>query len=245
MQRTIRRLAVPLAGALLLAGCGSTNDSPETADAEQKTVASDGGAGAPMDDGGDDEAIDESEAWPEVDDESEEQGFYGPGEYLAMNMTGAGFIITLPAEGPEDIEAFREATGQEPVGYIKVEVDNTNGYEDAQPNGMTLVDTDGQEYEYESAFIVIDEWGPTMRDDGPEDVNDGYWYSMPDGTEISEAEYDELDGAGVDIYNAYLDTSASPTAKKTVWLMGPEVPEEMTYIELQEPAGSYQASPLE
>ena len=245
MQRTIRRLAVPLAGALLLAGCGSTNDSPETADAEQQTVASDGGAGAPMDDGGDDEAIDESEAWPEVDDESEEQGFYGPGEYLAMNMTGAGFIITLPAEGPEDIETLREATGQEPVGYIKVEVDNTNGYEDAHPNGMTLVDTDGQEYEYESAFIVLDEWGPTMRDDGPEDVNDGYWYSMPDGTEISEDEYGRLSSQEVDVYNAYLDTSASPTAKKTVWLMGPEVPEEMTYLELQEPAGSYQASPLE
>lgn len=234
MNRTLRSLALPALAALVLAGCGnsdpeSDSNTEETASVEQTDVPSDG---------------DESSAWPDVDDAGE-QGYYAQGEYLAMNMTGAGFIMTIPASGPDDIEAYREATGQAPVGYIKVEIDNSNGYEDAQPNGITIVDSEGQEYEYESAFIVIDEWGPTMRDDGPEDVNDGYWYSMPDGTEISEDEYGPLNSQGIDVYNAYLDTSASPTAKKTVWLLGPEVPQEMTYIELTEPAGSYQASPLE
>lgn len=234
MNRTLRSLALPALAALVLAGCGtsdpeSDSNTQETASVEQTDAPSDG---------------DESSAWPDVDD-AEEQGYYAQGEYLAMNMTGAGFIMTIPASGPDDIEAYREATGQEALGYIKVEIDNSNGYEDAQPNGITIVDSEGQEYEYESAFIVIDEWGPTMRDDGPEDVNDGYWYSMPDGTEISEDEYGSLNSQGADVYNAYLDTSASPTAKKTVWLLGPEVPQEMTYIELTEPAGSYQASPLE
>lgn len=234
MNRTIRPLAFSALAALVLAGCGAdeTEDpssTTETTSVEQTDAPSDGS---------------ETAAWPDVDD-AEEQGFYAPGEYLAMNMTGAGLIMTIPATGPEDIEAYREATGQAPIGYIKVEIDNSNGYEDADPNGVTIVDTDGQEHEYSSAFTVIDEWGPTMRDDGPEDVNGGYWYSMPDGTEISEEEYGRLNSQGIDVYNAYLDTSASPTAKKTVWLLGPEVPEEMTYIELTEPAGSYQASPLE
>lgn len=234
MNRTLRPLILPTAVALLLAGCSNAapeheRTTDEATSVEQTDAPSDG---------------DEASAWPDVDD-AEEQGFYGPGEYLAMNMTGAGFIMTIPAAGPEDIEAYREATGQEAVGYIQVEIDNTNGYEDAAPYSVTIVDSDGQELEYRSAFSVIEEWGPTMRDDGPEDVNDGYWYSMPDGTEISEDEYGRLNSQGIDVYNAYLDTSASPTAKKTVWLLGPEVPAEMTYIELSETMDSYQASPLE
>lgn len=234
MNRTLRSLIVPAAVALVLAGC--SNAAPE------REPTTDGATSVDQTDTPSDG--DEASAWPDVDD-AEEQGFYGPGEYLAMNMTGAGFIMTIPATGPEDIEAYREATGQESVGYIQVDIDNTNGYEDASPYSATIVDSEGQELEYRSAFSVIEEWGPTMRDDGPEDVNDGYWYSMPDGTEISEDEYGRLNSQGIDVYNAYLDTSASPTAKKTVWLLGPEVPAEMTYIELSETMDSYQASPLE
>lgn len=234
MNRTLRSFVFPSLAVLALAGCSTSateaeQTTPDATGVEQADTPSDG---------------DDASAWPDVDD-AEEQGFYGPGEYLAMNMTGAGFIMTIPAAGPEDIEAYREATGQEAVGYIQVEIDNTNGYEDASPYSATIVDSEGQELEYRSAFSVIEEWGPTMRDDGPEDVNDGYWYSMPDGTEISEDEYGRLNSQGIDVYNAYLDTSASPTAKKTVWLLGPEVPAEMTYIELSETTDSYQASPLE
>lgn len=234
MNRALRSLALPALAALVLSGCGASEpdtgtSTEDTANVEQVDAPSD---------------ADQASAWPDVDD-ADGQDYYEQGEYLAMNMTGAGFIMTIPSDGPEDIESYREATGQDPVGYIKVEVDNSDGYEDAQPNGVTIVDSEGQEHEYESAFIVVDEWDPTMRDDGPEDVNDGYWYSMPDGTEISEEEYGALNSQGIDVYNEHLDTSASPTAKKTVWLIGPEVPEEMTYIEMTEPAGSYQASPLE
>lgn len=252
MKRTVRLLALAAAPVLLLAACGSSGAdeaSPSTEVTAKEAATQEEAEGAevaPSDDGGDDtDASEENPAWPDVDDASEEQGFYGAGQYLAMNFTGAGYILDVPAEGPDDIEAFREATGQDPVGYIKVEIDNTNGYEDAQPNGATVVDTDGNEYEYESAFIALDEWGPTMRDDGPEDENDGYWYAMPDGTAISEDEYDELSSMSVEVYNDHLDTSASPTAKKTVWLIGPELPERMSYIELQDVADSYQASPLE
>lgn len=219
----IRTLAAPAALALLLAGCGTSDDTVEgspTTDVQQE--ASDAGSDAGGADDSDDPRTDDgnSEAWPELDD-AEENGYYSQGQYLGMNSTGTGFIMDIPAEGPEDIEAFREKVGGDEMGYIKVEIDNTDGTEKAGVTGAVLVDTDGEEYFYESAFSVIGDW-------------------QSDAEDFSTDEYNE----SVDLYNAYLDDEARPTAKKTAWLLGPAVPERMSYIELDSPMETMEPQPL-
>lgn len=218
----IRTLAAPAALALLLTGCGAADspaeDSP-AAETETQQEPSDAGSDADSEDPRADDG--QSEAWPELDD-AEEQGYYSQGQYLGMNATGTGFIMDIPAEGPEDIEAFREQVGGDEIGYIKVEIDNTDGTETAGVTGAVLVDTDGEEYFYEPAFSVIGDW--------QDDVED-----------LSTDEYN----ASVDLYNEYLNDEARPTAKKTAWLLGPAVPEQMSYIELNSPDQTMEPLPLE
>ena len=218
MQRTISRLAVLLAGALLIAGCGSTDDSSEPTGAEQQTVASDGGADTPMDDGGDDTDSTASDAWPIVDD-SEEKGYFDQGQFTVIGFTN--YLMTIPAGGPEDIESYRQEIGAEPVGYIEVLVDNSTGTDHAEVYGVTLVDTDGQMHEYVPAWEQIGDWQDEVEENG------GEAYS-------SEA---------VDLYNTHIETDVAPTAQKSVWLIGPEVPERMTYVEMTDLGGVHEASP--
>lgn len=221
----IRTLAAPAALAVLLAGCSAADDSPEDSPAaatESQQEPSDAGDDTGDEADGEDPRTDDgqSEAWPEIDD-AEENGYYSQGQYLGMNATGTGFIMDVPAVGPEDIEAFREKVGGDEIGYIKVEIDNTDGTETAGVTGAVLVDTDGQEYFYEPAFSVIGDW--------QDDVED-----------LSTDEYN----ASVDLYNAYLNDEARPTAKKTAWLLGPVVPEKMTYLELNSPEQTMEPQPL-
>lgn len=243
MKRTIRLVAIPAIATLLLAACSTTNQETEPApdqDQEQtqeqtegepsETDAEDTAAAAP-----DDEA-DPGEAGSGV-------GSYEQGTFTAQNETGATFTVQIPTDSPSDIEEYRQATGQEPVGYISIEIDNSSGTEDSSPSTVWLVDEEGNQLEYGSAAIVLGDWGPTMRDDGPEDVNDGYWYSLPNGTEISEDEYDDLNNQGTDLYNGYLESGAKPGATTSAIFIGPEVPETFVYVEVEEALMPYPAEP--
>lgn len=189
MQRTIRRLAIPLAGALLLAGCGSTNDSPEASESEQQTVASDGGAGAPMDDGGDDEAIDESEAWPIVEDEDgnvednptgasdsgggdeHTDGIVDPGEWGTYSTIGMG----LP-KGEGEI-AVRVADTKCGLAVIPDGAENPVYMESGGEEGESTIDAEapeGKEFcifnmEYENVGATpyqVDEPGAVLLESG-------------------------------------------------------------------------------
>lgn len=228
MKRTIRLLAAPAAALLLLSACSGTPEdtTPASADAPATEVGE-----AP-----EDEEVDAAE-------ETDQNLVYEQGTFTAQNDTGAQFTIEIPAEAPEDIEAYREAVGQEPVGYIKIDIDNSDGTDNAGPSTVYIVDEAGNEHSYESAFVTIGDWGPTMRDDGPEDVNGGYWYSTADGTEISEEEYDTLNNQGNDLYNAHLENDALPRAQATAYYIGPEVPEKFLYVEVQEAMMPYPAEP--
>lgn len=228
MNRTVRAAALSTAVVLLLAACsGASESTDEPTDASSEVTASE--VGDPGEEGG-----------AEMD---EENLVYEQGTFAAQNDTGAEFKIEIPAEAPADIEELREAVGEDPVGYIKIEIDNTNGTENAGPSDVHLVDENGNQHSYTSAFVVIGDWGPSMRDDGPEDVNDGYWYAMPDGSEITEDEYDALNTQANDLYNAHLENDAMPRAKATAYYIGPEVPEKFLYVEVQEAMVPYIAEP--
>ena len=206
-----------------------------------------------MDDGGEDSASEEGNITSvefggetlDLDMNALTSGTWDPeARFYAENSSGAKYIIDFDADGPEDLEAYREKTGIDPVSYVRIDIDNTNGTNDATAGNLVVVDTDGQEYDFETAFIAMDEWGPSMYDDGPADENGGYYYALADGTKISEEEYTPLQNEGVDLYNELLDTDASPRAKQTIWLIGDEMPETMSYFGLDDGSEDLFGMPL-
>ena len=224
MQRTIRRLAVPLAGALLLAGCGSTNDSPEAADAEQQTVASDGGAGAPMDDGGDDDAVDESEAWPEVDDGTP-PGPFTPEGAVGGTLNGSVYTLGALEPLPEDITDLLAAAGYaekdtEGLRLLPVHIDNSQGSETEGMYSATAVTEDGQQYSYDTLGSFLFQ------------VSEGY--AETEGAGMGDPVYDAL-------WERYEEESVevAPTAKGDGYIVveGLEDPDnaKFTYFAIEPP----------
>lgn len=274
MNRTARAAAIAAAATLLLAACGGSSETAEPttaaeaeAGAEQTTddpdswpiVEDEDGnvvenpEDQPMDDGGDDTMYGEgNETSVEFDGETMEldmdailAGEWNPdSRYYAESSSGAKYLIDFDAEGPEDLDSYREKTGAAPVSYVRIDIDNTNGTEDASAKNLIVVDAEGEEHEFETAFIAMDEWGPSMYDDGPADENDGYYYAFPDGRKISEEEYTPLQNEGVELYNELLDTHASPRAKQTIWLIGEEMPDTLAYFGLDDGAEDLYAMPV-
>lgn len=273
MTPRIRTLTAAAAAALLLAACGSTADGPTSTesapgqgavedDSEAWPLVEDengeletnpqGAEGAPYDNGEVSDFPDGNETTVEICGETRDldmdallSGTWDlESQYFAESMTGAKYLIELNADGPEDLEAYREKTGTAPVSYVRIDIDNTEGMSDASASDLILVDSDGTEFHYETAFIAMDEWGPSMHDDGPKDENDGYYYALADGTKISEEEYTPLQNDGVELYNELLDTSASPRAKQTIWLIGDEEPSSMEYFGLGDGSEPLYAMPL-
>ncbi|PWH05348.1 hypothetical protein DEO23_12200 [Brachybacterium endophyticum] len=261
MSRTLRTLAVPLAAMLMLAGCGNTEESASepTAQAQQSdgggvSESDGGGSTAPMDDGGD--GSEEADCAPEDFDEVEgmcageetalgaPQGdLFSQGQFTVIGYTN--YLLTVPADCPEDIVAFVKDAGGDPVECIKVDVDNAQGSEAANVQAAALVSGEGEQFEYEVAWNALDELTPALLDDGPTDVNDGYYYTLADGTEISEDEYDALNNQAADVNDKYMTDDVRPTAKGVEWLVGPAAPEKMSYVELTDTVDTWEASPLE
>lgn len=248
MKRTLRSLAVPLLAALMLAGCGHSDTAEPEPSASAQAKESDGGSEketsdrnsvtdsegtmcAPFDydpvedlcadsdgpvmpsDGGDPDAM-------PATDSAEEDGYYSRGQYTVIGFTS--YLLTIPADEPEDIKQYREKVGEDEAGYISVDVDNADGEDYAEVSGVVLVDVAGETYTYEPVWSAIGDWQDRV------DI------------ESDEVTYDE----GTDLYNKYLDGDVPPTAKRTVWLIGPKVPEKMTYVEMDDRDGAHEPTPL-
>src|SRR5699024_598763 len=191
MKNTIIRSAAIIAtSAFVLAGCGAVTD-------EEKPVA------APVIE---EEAPAEEAAAaeaPAIEEETEEQEpaveQSGPGVYQAELMGGGIATVAVPGEGPEDLEQFRKDAGVDPVGYLIIEVDNTNGTDEAMVFEAEIVDSEGKTYTYE---------------------------------EVTSSTYDWTDPISflierhLELWDKY-PYSTRPSAKNTVPLIGPEVPEDI------------------
>lgn len=199
-----RSLAAPAAILLLLAGCGTSDNQDSTPTVDSAPVAEAETIDAPTP--------------------------IGHGTYTATTPEGTVITVTLPGDTPTDVEDYRETVGVDPVGYVTVDIDNTNSTEYFNVSDVNIVDAEGETHSYESASSIVGDWGPTMRDDGPEGSE--YYYVDADGNEISEDEYDTIRDQGGDVYDAYLEDGAAPHAKATALLIGDdEVPSEILYVE--------------
>src|SRR5690625_39605 len=196
MKKTIARAAAVAAlSSLALAGCGLTDEekpvAAPTIEAEEEAPAEEVAAEAP--------AIEAEEEAP-AEETAVEQG--GPGVYQAELMSGGIATVAVPGEGPEDLEQFRKDAGVDPVGYLVIEVDNTDGTDEAMVFEAEVVDSEGKTHTYEEVMSGMEGW-----------TGDNY----------------DLMDRELELWDKY-PYSTRPSAKNTVPLIGPEVPEDIVSV---------------
>ena len=200
MKKTIARAAAVVAlSSLALAGCGLTDEekpvAAPTIEAEEEAPAEEAAAAAEA------PAIEaEEEAPAEEEKPAAEQS--GPGVYQAPLMSGGTATVAVPGTAPEDLEQFRKDAGVGPVGYLIVEVDNTEGTEEALVFTADVVDSEGKTYTYEELTTGTYDW--------------------------TDTNYDLMDRQ-MELWDKY-PYSTRPSAKNTVPLVGPEVPEDIVSV---------------
>src|SRR5699024_2073865 len=176
MKKTIARAAAVAAlSSLALAGCGLTDEEKPVAapTIEAEAAAEDAAAEA-----ADAPAVEEEQ---EDEEPAAEQG--GPGVYQAPLMSGGTATVAVPGTGPEDLEQFRKDAGVDPVGYLVIEVDNTEGTEEAMVFEAEVVDSEGKTYTYEEVTTSTYDWTDTNYDliDRQLELWDKYPYSTRPG----------------------------------------------------------------
>ena len=194
MKRTTARIAAAAAlTALALAGCSAAETPVAAPTIEQEA----GEAPAPAD-----AAAEPITAQDEPAEEESSVEQSGPGVYQAPLMSGGTATVAVPGTPPEDLEQFRKDAGVEPVGYLVVEVDNTNGTDEAMVFEAEIVDSEGKTYTYEEVMSGMSGW--------------------------TGDNYDLLDRE-LELWEKY-PYSTRPSAKNTVPLIGPEVPEDIVAV---------------
>lgn len=197
MKKTIARTAAVAAlSALALAGCGATTEEEKAPVAaptieQEAEEAAEEAAEAPAEEA----AAEDTEEAPAA-----EQG--GPGVYQAPLMSGGTATVAVPGTAPEDLEQFRKDAGVGPVGYLVVEVDNTEGTEEALVFEAEIVDSEGKTYTYEELTTSTYSW--------------------------TDDNFDLVDRQ-LELWDKY-PYSTRPSAKNTVPLVGPEVPEDIVSV---------------
>ena len=198
MKNTIARAAAVAAlSVLALAGCGLTTEEKEPVSAP--TIEAEAEAAA---DGAEAEAVDAPAVEEEQEEEAPAASQGGPGVYQAPLMSGGIATVAVPGTGPEDLEQFRKDAGVDPVGYLVVEVDNTEGTEEAMVFEAEVVDSEGKTYTYEEVTSSTYDWVDTD-------------YALVDRQ--------------LELWDKY-PYSTRPSAKNTVPLVGPEVPEDIVSV---------------
>ncbi len=194
MKRTTARLAAAAAlAALALAGCTAAETPVAAPTIEQEAEE----APAPADAAA--EPVTEQEEPTEEEPAAEQSG---PGVYRAELMSGGTATVAVPGEAPADLEEFREKAGADPVGYLVIEVDNTDGTSEAMVFEAKIVDSEGETYTYEEVMAGMEGW-----------TGDNY--------DLMEEE--------MELWDKY-PYSTLPSAKNTVPLIGPEVPEDVVAV---------------
>ena len=194
MKRTTARLAAAAAlTALALAGCSAAEAPVAAPTIEQEAEE----APAPADAAA--EPVTEQEEPAEEEPAAEQSG---PGVYQAELMSGGTATVAVPGTAPDDLEQFRKDAGVGPVGYLVVEVDNTEGTEEALVFEAEIVDSEGKTYTYSELTTSTYDWTDTN-------------YGLIDRQ--------------LELWDKY-PYSTRPSAKNTVPLIGPEAPEDIVSV---------------
>lgn len=223
MNRTLRLLVAPAAALLLLSSCGASseepeNSSPTSASAEKSEEATGGdseGTGADdedvetdaMDDGGESDVAEFDGETLTLDVDAVINGTIPTsGTYFLEGLTGVKALAEIGATGPDELEAYRESVGADPVTYIRFDVDNRGGSEEIGMYNFAMYDEAGTEYLFSPITDNTNEWTKDL-----DSLNDEQW-------DLNEA----LDDAG-------LGDNAAVGQRNEQWLIGPaDLPDEVS-----------------
>lgn len=168
-----------------------------------------------LDDGGDDTAseegnidtIESGDKTLELNIDGMAAGAYpAQGRYYLEGTTGVKVLAEVGVEGPTEIEAFRESLGEDPVSYVRFDVDNRHGTEEIGMYTFAMYDAEGTEYEFVPITNATNEWGEDI-----EGYNDEQW-----------ALSDDLDDAD-------LSGNSAVGERREQWLVGPaDLPDDVT-----------------
>lgn len=157
--------------------------------------------------GNSDGQTDEAATSPEPTREALSQG-----AYTATTEAGGTITLDVPADCPDDI-AGAVPDSQDPIGCVKVTVDNTAGSDQVSPSGVAIASAEGEQLDYASASTTIGDW------------------------------QDEDDSISQDLYNKYLSDPVIAGAKGESWFIGPEVPEQMNAVQVTDAMTPLDATP--
>lgn len=128
------------------------------------------------------------------------------GTYYLEGMTGVVALAEIGAEGPAAVEGLRDSVGEEPLTYIRFDVDNRQGTEEIFMLELNMYDADGNEYTFETITSTTNRW-----------------------IETADYEYTDEQSAFAD---EIVDFDSAAVGQRTEqWLVGPgELPDEMTIV---------------
>lgn len=142
----------------------------------------------------------------------------GPGSYTFESEDGAAGTLEVPGELNPEIEEYRIAAGSQPVAYLTGNLDNRTGTEFFDVYTITMYDAEGNEYAYQPAQDYLSEVAPSSEESA------------------------EAYNAYVDLQNS-LTTVFDPLERGDFIMVGPEVPEEITGIMINNGFEDFPAAP--
>lgn len=109
------------------------------------------------------------------------------GPYALTTEEGAVITFDLPTvPAPDDeVERLREDLHVEPVTYVELHIDNTEGARAVDIDDLKVISHEGGQFPFQPAADVISGWDPDRSHEG------GYWRA--DGTALDATEGAELD----------------------------------------------------
>lgn len=120
-----------------------------------------------------------------------------PGPYALTTAEGAVISFDLPTvPAPDDaVERLRKDLHVEPVTYVELHIDNTEGTRAVEIDDLKVISHEGGQFPFQPAAEVLAEWDPDRSLEG------GYWRA--DGTPLDAAEGTELDARTHELIGRY------------------------------------------
>ncbi|GEO94199.1 hypothetical protein [Kocuria turfanensis] len=120
-----------------------------------------------------------------------------PGPYALTTEEGAVISFDLPTvPAPDDeVEQLRKDLHVEPVTYVELHIDNTEGTRAVEIDDLKVISHEGGQFPFQPAVEVLAEWDPDRSVEG------GFWRA--DGTPLDAAEGTELDARTHELIGQY------------------------------------------
>jgi hypothetical protein len=125
-----------------------------------------------------------------------------PGPYALTTDEGAVITFDLPTvpAPDDDVEQLRRDLSVEPVVYVELHIDNTEGTRTVQIDDLKVISHEGGQFPFEPVAEVLSDWDPNRSGEG------GFWGA--DGSPLDPQEGARLDARTHELVAQY--TGAVP-----------------------------------